>query len=81
MNTDETKTVRFEISDVDSQYIVNKTYSELVPWPTLLQDFLTFLEGTGYIGVRNKVYIEESPFLTEDWTGPVHYSNNEDDWK
>lgn len=54
------------------------TYDECTPWPTILQDFLFFLEGVGYEEVRNKVRLEYSPFREGNWHGE-YYDNEEED--
>lgn len=71
--------VTFSMSDDDGSFNTTKYYHDCVAWPVILKDFLRFLEGSGYLGVAQRVSIEESPFLTEEWTGPTH--SPEDDWK
>jgi hypothetical protein len=71
----ETFSVSFEMNKgTDRRYVFEGTYEEDVPWSMIMQRFVEFLEGTGYIGVREKVSIEDSPFLDGYWFGPVHDS-------
>lgn len=76
-----TRSVSFRLNDEDSNYTALHTYDDCVPWPHILKDFIRFLEGAGYHSVAKRVSVEDSPFLTEEWTGPVHPSTDEDDWK
>ncbi len=52
---------------------------ELEGWSSVLQDFLYFLEGVGFVGVLEKVQIKYSPFLAMDgWHGGVFDKEDED---
>lgn len=77
---DYSKFVSFSMDNVDGSHHVQKKYADDIPWPVILQDFITFLESIGYMGVKKRVSVEDSPFLDERWEGPVH-GNDEDDWK
>lgn len=69
----EAYTVSFEMTKgTDRRYVFEGTYNEDVPWSMIMQRFVEFLEGTGYIGVKQKVSVEDSPFLEGYWFGPVH---------
>jgi hypothetical protein len=50
----------------------SKTITGDKTWPELLQEFVYFLEGIGYVGVRDRVAISNSGF-TSEWYGPVFY--------
>jgi hypothetical protein len=63
------------IENKDITFVVN--YDDGTPWPNVLQDFLFFLEATGYVGVRDKVRIEYSPFREEGWIGDYYDSEEE----
>lgn len=77
---DYSKFVNFSLAGFDGSYQTQKKYADDTPWPIILQDFLIFLESTGYMGVKSRVSVEDSPFLDERWEGPVH-SDTSDDWK
>ena len=65
------------IEDKDITFAIN--YDDGTPWPDVLQDFLFFLESTGYVGVRDKVRIEYSPFREGGWLGEYYDSDDGDD--
>lgn len=46
-------------------------------WPSVLQDFIYFLEATSFVGVRDKVRIQHSPFFEDDWYGD-YFTTEED---
>lgn len=48
------------------------------PWTDALQSFVQFLETCTFVGVKQKVSIEDSPFVSDNWTGPVHPAPEED---
>lgn len=48
--------------------VKQEIYSDGITWPVVLESFLNFLEASGYIGVKNKVRIQENPFTESDWT-------------
>jgi hypothetical protein len=48
--------------------VKQETYPDGITWPVVLESFLNFLEASGYIGVKNKVRIQENPFTESDWT-------------
>lgn len=64
----------FENKDIT--FAIN--YDDGTSWPAVLQDFLFFLESTGYMGVRDKVRIEYSHFMGDEWLGE-YYDKEEDD--
>ena len=73
-------TFREEDSIEDKDITFTIKYGEGTPWPNVLQDFLFFLEATGYVGVREKVRIEHSPFReSEGWFGDYFDSDEGDD--
>ena len=74
-------TFSFIRTDYDSSSSVVREYLDLTPWTKVLNDFITFLEGAGYIDVRRRVSVEESPFLGDEWEGPTHSKEDIDDWK
>jgi hypothetical protein len=51
---------------------VTKEYEYDTSWPIVLQTFTEFLEVVTFRGVKDKVSVEDSPYLTEQWEGPVH---------
>lgn len=65
------------IENKDITFAIN--YDDGTSWPTVLQDFLFFLEATGYVGVRDKVRIEYSPFRESAWFGNYFEDNDGDD--
>lgn len=68
----DTLELRLQLNNPDGcVFIADRSYDEFVAWPRLLDDFVTFLESTGYVGVRKKISVQYSPFV-EDWTGPMH---------
>jgi hypothetical protein len=74
-NTPAVYTISFEMTKGnETRHVFEGTYAEDTPWSLIMQRFVEFLEGTGYIGVREKVSIEDSPFLDGYWFGPVHDS-------
>ena len=75
---DNIRTVSFIMTDEDSQHTFSRNYADLDPWSYILQDFLGFLEGAGFCGVKKKVSVEDSPFIDERWSGPVHDATDED---
>tara|TARA_R110000822_G_scaffold139797_7_gene277443 strand:+ start:44 stop:325 length:282 start_codon:yes stop_codon:yes gene_type:complete len=71
-------TFREEDSIEDKDITFTIKYDDGTPWPNVLQDFLFFLEATGYVGVRDKVRIEYSPFReSEGWFGDYYDSDEE----
>lgn len=69
--------IKFNVSG--SEYSVKHTYNDMTPWPEMLNDFVNLLELAGFIGVRKRLSVEESPF-SEGWEGSTH-KDTEDDWK
>jgi hypothetical protein len=63
------------IENKDITFAIN--YDDGTSWPNILQDFLFFLEATGYVGVRDKVRIEHSPFMESGWFGGYYDSDEE----
>lgn len=59
---------------------------EGITWPNILNRFVSFLEASGYVGVREKIRLENGPMATEAWDGEFFeydYSDNEEsdlDW-
>jgi hypothetical protein len=51
---------------------ITMNYNDDTTWHIVLQDFIKFLELCGYVGVNGKVSAQDSPFLSDDWYGPVH---------
>jgi hypothetical protein len=51
---------------------ITQEVEEGTSWPIVLQDFIKFLELCTFVGVKDKVSVEDSPFLSEDWYGPTH---------
>jgi hypothetical protein len=51
---------------------ITQEFEEGTSWPVVLQDFIKFLEFCTFVGVKDKVSVEDSPFLTEEWEGPIH---------
>jgi hypothetical protein len=72
--TVEKDTLEFSLALTDcanTAYTVDRVYHWDTTWARILDDFVTFLEGAGYTGVRDKISIKYSPFI-EDWNGPIH---------
>lgn len=68
----DTVKLRLQFNNPDGDtFIADRTYEDYATWARLLDDFVTFLESTGYVGVREKISVQYSPFM-EDWTGPIH---------
>jgi hypothetical protein len=66
-------TYTFSRTNSDGMTIsVTTQFNEETSWPVILQDFIKFLELCTFVGVKDKVSVEDSPFLSEDWYGPVH---------
>ena len=72
------RTVSYAMSEEGRSFDHGFVYDEGEPWSVLLNDFITFLEASGFEGVRKRVSIEESPFVDDRWQGPTHSG---DDWK
>ena len=52
---------------------------EGVTWVTILNRFVTFLEAAGYVGVRDKIRLEEGPMVAHDWNGELFSYDYSDD--
>ena len=78
----ENKRITFELTQGKKFVGVSNEYSADVSWDVLLEDFVTFLEANGYMGVRERISVQESTFMADlfagGWSGPTH---EEDDWK
>lgn len=78
----ENKRITFELQQGKKFVGVSNEYFADVTWDVLLEDFVTFLEANGYVDVRKRISVQESPFMSDllagGWTGPTH---EEDDWK
>lgn len=57
---------------------VQREYDYFVPWSDLLIDFITLLEASGYGGVKERISLRDSPFLSERWDGLVHPETEDD---
>ena len=84
MNHDDFDSTTYSISfymDKDNKlsYSFSGEYEDNTPWAEYLQRFIEFLEGAGFMGVRERVSVQDSPFLEGYWFGPVHEATNEDD--
>lgn len=57
-------------SEVPSQSVIkfSHTFEDDTRWPTILQQFVHFLESLGYIGVRDKIILLD-PHGMEDAMG------------
>ena len=78
VNDDDMVTYSFRKSGTGETLFMSKDYPEDATWAELLDEFVTFLEASGYLGVRSRISIEESPFVSDGWSGATH---NRDDWK
>lgn len=67
-DVDCTQSFVFSYAEGTTTLVKQETYSEGVTWPLVLESFLNFLEASGYVGVKNKVRLEENPFVESDWT-------------
>lgn len=67
----DTRTFTFTTTTEDSRLSLTKNYDEGVTWDEVLEDFVSFMEGAGYVGMRKRVSVAYSPFV-DAWTGPVH---------
>jgi len=68
----EEKTLQLILSTDMMELSLRRRHESDVAWPALLQDFVTFLEGAGYVGVSEKVVIKSDRlFGLEDWYGKV----------
>jgi len=74
MNDDmkDIRTVTFTMQDEDSWRTFSREYNDLDPWTYILQDFVQFMEGAGFVGMSKKVSVEDSPFTDIRWFGPIH---------
>lgn len=81
-NTPAVYTISFEMTKGDeTRHVFEGIYAEDTPWSVFMQRFVEFLEGTGYVGVSKRVSLEHSPFIEDNWFGPVHDAEDKDDWK
>ena len=60
--------------------VLKEEHDDGVTWPTVLESFIDFLEATGYIGVRDKVRIQENPFTESDWSLGTYEAEQEMHW-
>ena len=66
--TDYSQTFTFSFKEDGITLVKQQVFEEGSTWPVILESFLGFLEASGYIGVKNKVRLEENPFVESDWT-------------
>ena len=64
--------VTFTMRNADGSNSMTRYYEDLEPWSDILADFIMFLEGSGFIDVKSRVSIEDSPFVDDRWDGPRH---------
>jgi len=72
-----TRRLTITLEDEDTTLCLQRNHDEDCAWPTLLQDFVTFLSGAGYIGVEEKVEIVSNKFNTDGWYGKVRTPGEE----
>jgi len=57
---------------------------EGITWVSILNRFVAFLEASGYVGVREKIRLEQGFMAMQDWAGEFFsydYSDDEEiDW-
>ena len=64
--------VTFSMRDEDSVHSFSRSYHDCDPWTYILQDFISFMEGAGFVGMSKKVSVENSSFTDIRWFGPIH---------
>lgn len=81
-NRDNFKTFTLKIEDIDGSIIINKEYHDTVCWPQLLEDFIALVTAAGYVGVKERIALNDQGFLG-GWEGQTFsdYDLNDDDWK
>jgi hypothetical protein len=74
MNDDikDKRVVTFTMQDEDSWRTFSREYEDCDPWTYILQDFIQFMEGSGFVGISKKVSVEHSIFTDVRWYGPIH---------
>lgn len=58
----------------DNGVVSSKTLRNCQTWVEMMQEFVYFLEGIGFTGVRDKVAVDTGEFFTPDqqgWYGPT----------
>lgn len=63
-------TIVFEGSERSCSFVFTEDYD--VQWTKLLQHFVDSLQGYGFVGVQDRVSVEDGLFVDEYWQGPVH---------
>jgi len=74
------RTLTFNMTTVDTDLRLERRHNEDTSWPVLLEDFVTFLEGAGYVGVRDHVVIQGDHLFTDGWFGRVISEDDIPDW-
>jgi hypothetical protein len=69
----------FSCAEENKTLVKQQAFEFGTPWPSVLESFLEFLEAVGYIGVRDKVRIEDNPFVESSWTLDT-YDKEEAPW-
>ena len=67
-DADYSQTFTFSFKEDGTTLVKQQLFAEGVTWPKVLESFLGFLEASGYIGVKEKVRIEENRFMESEWT-------------
>jgi hypothetical protein len=79
MIADDKKYLDISITDVDGTTSLHRIHDDAVPWPDLLMDFIDLLTAAGYGGVKERISLEDSPFMSSKWDGLVHPEETDDD--
>lgn len=81
-NRESGKTLILKIEDEDGAISITKHHHDAVCWPQLLEDFITLLTAAGYVGVKERIALNDQGFLG-GWDGQTFsdYGMNDDDWK
>lgn len=67
-DTDYSQTFVFSCTEQNTTNVKQQWFPEGTTWPVVLESFINFLEASGYVGVKNKVRVQENPFVESDWT-------------
>lgn len=69
---EDTKYLNLSITDENGTTGLHRVHSYDVAWPDLLMDFIDLLTAAGYVGVKERISLEDSPFMTTKWDGKIH---------
>ena len=79
-DTDYSQTFTFSFKEDSQTLVKQQVFEEGSTWPVVLESFLNFLEASGYVGVKEKVRIEENPFMESEWTLDTFEKEQEASW-